>query len=270
MQVSQSTKVTYHVFGQGKEPLLLLHGFTGSSQNWEPILPLLTAVGPAMTVDLLGHGRSAAPNDPTRYRMETAAADLAALINDVTEPPVDLLGYSMGGRLALYLAIHYPQLVKRLILESAAPGLASEAERQARRQQDESLASWLEESGITAFVDRWEKLPLWASQAQLQPEKRALLRQQRLQNNPVGLANSLRGMGSGAQPNLWPLLAELDRAALLIVGELDQKFVAINQAMVAQLPQAELAIVPNAGHTVHLERPLAYAHLCNTFLNSGL
>jgi len=270
VQVSPFTKVTYDVLGQGTEPLLLLHGFSGSSQNWEPILPLLTAANPAIVVDLLGHGRAAAPDDPQRYRMETAAADLAALINDITRPPVNLIGYSMGGRLALYLALHYPQLVNRLILESASPGLASSAERQARRQQDETLANWLEEKGIAAFVDYWEALPLWHSQAQLEPAKRAWLRQQRLQNSPTGLANSLRGMGSGAQPNLWPRLAELPQPVLLVAGELDPKFVAINQAMAARLPQAELVIVPDAGHTVHLERPLAYAHLCNTFLNSGL
>jgi 2-succinyl-6-hydroxy-2,4-cyclohexadiene-1-carboxylate synthase len=270
MQISPSTAAPYRLSGQGKQPLLLLHGFTGSSQDWEPILPLLTAASPAITVDLLGHGRAAAPNDPTHYRMETAAADLATLINEISTPPVDLIGYSMGGRLALYLAVHYPQLIRRLIVESASPGLASAAERQARRQQDKALADWLEENGVTAFVDRWEKLPLWASQAQLEPEKQAWLRHQRLQNNPVGLANSLRGMGSGVQPNLWPHLTQLDRPALLIVGERDQKFVAINQAMAAQMPQAKLAVVANAGHTVHLERPLAYVHLCNTFLNSGL
>ena len=160
----------------------------------------------------------------------------------------------MGGRLALYLACHYPNRFSHLILESSSPGLATEAERAARRQRDALLADWIEAKGLAQFVARWEALPLWESQKQLSDEVRRRLRQQRLQNNVLGLANSLRGMGTGAQPSLWPLLPTLTLPTLLLAGKLDSKFVAINQKMGALLPNGRLQIIPHAGHTVHLEQ----------------
>jgi 2-succinyl-6-hydroxy-2,4-cyclohexadiene-1-carboxylate synthase len=252
------------------ERLLLLHGFTGSGASWAPLLPALSERFAPLTVDLPGHGRHPPSPRLHDYEMTAVAANLAQFIETTATPPIYLLGYSMGGRAALYFALHYPHLVKGLILESASPGLASEAERAARRQSDEALADWIEANGIESFVKRWEKLPLWASQEQLPAESRAALRQQRLQNSPLGLANSLRGMGTGAQSSLWPRLPELAMPVLLIVGELDEKFTAINRQMAAQIPQARLEIVPGVGHTAHWERPLVYAHLCNSFPNYGL
>lgn len=251
--------VTYYVeiHGAGR-PLLLLHGFTGSSQNWQAVLPGLTAHYQVILVDVLGHGRTASPPDENRYTIDRVAADLIALLDEWGYAAVGLLGYSMGGRLALFTAVTYPHRISHLILESASPGLATAVERQARVAQDRELADWIEANGLEAFVNRWEQLPLWASQQQLSPEIRQQLRQQRLQNNPVGLANSLRGMGTGAQPSLWEQLAALTIPTLLLAGELDPKFVTINRQMAALLPDAHLEIVPGAGHTVHLERPLAW------------
>lgn len=249
-----------------KPPLLLLHGFTGSSANWDHLLPLFGARYSVIGVDILGHGRSASPPDPNRYTMAQVAADLIALLDAWQIKQTALLGYSMGGRLALYLACHFPARFSQLILESSSPGLATAAERAARRQSDEALAAWIEAHGIEAFVDRWEKLPLWASQQQLPEEVRHRLRQQRRQNNPVGLANSLRGMGTGAQPSLWEKLPELALPTLLIAGELDSKFVAINEQMVGLLPNGRLHLIPQAGHTTHLERPSAFAMAVTNFL----
>ncbi|HRQ40027.1 MAG TPA: 2-succinyl-6-hydroxy-2,4-cyclohexadiene-1-carboxylate synthase [Chloroflexota bacterium] len=251
--------VTYYfeVHGGGR-PLLLLHGFTGSSQNWQPVLAGLVTHYQVILVDVLGHGRTASPPDETRYAIDRVAADLIALMDECGYEAVDLLGYSMGGRLALATAVTYPHRVSRLILESASPGLATAAERQARVVQDRELADWIEANGIEAFVNRWEQLSLWDSQKQLPPEIRQELRQQRLQNNPVGLANSLRGMGAGAQPSLWEQLPGLTIPTLLLAGELDTKFEAINRQMAALLPNAHLEIVLGAGHTVHWERPLAW------------
>jgi 2-succinyl-6-hydroxy-2,4-cyclohexadiene-1-carboxylate synthase len=247
-------------------PLLLLHGFTGSAANWRPLLPAFAAHFRVIAVDLLGHGRSAHPSDPARYRMPLAAADLLALLDALAIERAHLLGYSMGGRLALYTAVRFPQRVASLILESSSPGLATQAERAARRAQDEALADWIEAHGVAAFVARWEQLPLWASQARLPDEQRAALRAQRLQNSPAGLANSLRGLGTGAQPSLWPRLPDLTLPVLLLAGALDAKFVAIGRQMAAVLPRARLEIVPDAGHTLHWERPLAFSRLALDFL----
>lgn len=248
--------VTYHITAQGTGPsLLLLHGFTGSGESWAAHLPDLTRQFRVLTVDLLGHGQTDAPVDPARYAMPQAAEDLARLLAAVTGEGVHLLGYSMGGRLALYMALAYPELVRSLWLESASPGLATEEERQARIRQDEALAQRIEAEGMQAFVDYWEGIPLFASQASLPGTVRDRLRRQRLTNRAVGLANSLRGMGTGSQPNLWPRLGKLTLPVHLLAGALDAKFVAINRQMAAAIPHATLTIAPAAGHTVHLERP---------------
>lgn len=247
----------YEIHGAGR-PLLFLHGFTGSSQNWQPLLPGLTGHYQVILVDVLGHGRAASPPDENRYAIDQVAADLVALVDELGYGDMGILGYSMGGRLALFTAVTYPHRITHLILESASPGLPTAAERQARVAQDRELADWIEINGIEAFVNRWEQLPLWASQQQLSPEIQQQLHQQRLQNNPTGLANSLRGMGTGVQPSLWEHLPALAIPTLLLVGELDTKFVTINRQMAALLPNAHLEIVPGVGHTVHLERPLVW------------
>lgn len=246
--------------------LLLLHGFTGSGTNWAEHLPVFSQQFAVITVDILGHGRSASPLDPNRYTMPHVAADLIALLDECQVAQTALLGYSLGGRLALYLACHAPERFSQLILESSSPGLATSAEQTARRQSDEALADWIERHGIDAFVERWEALPLWASQQQLPEDVRQRLRQQRRQNSPVGLANSLRGMGTGVQPSLWPCLPSLQLPTLLLAGELDSKFVAINEKMVKLLPNGRLHIIPQAGHTTHLERPLLFQTAVTSFL----
>jgi 2-succinyl-6-hydroxy-2,4-cyclohexadiene-1-carboxylate synthase len=256
--------------GNGR-PLILLHGFTGSSENWEELTAVLAPHFHVIAIDLPGHGRTTSPPNPTRCQMEKVAADVTEIVQHIlsaSSAPLrfNLLGYSMGGRLSLYIALHYPHLINTLILESASPGLAAEAERAARRQRDNALADRIERDGIPAFVDFWETLPLWESQKQLPEAKRQSLRRQRLQNNPTGLANSLRGMGTGVQPSLWPRLGELEMPVLLLAGALDEKFVGINRQMAAQIPAARLEIVSDAGHTVHLERPSVFQHHLTNFL----
>lgn len=248
--------VNYHVEQSGEGmPLVLLHGFTGSLVNWLPHIPIFSKHSRVITVDLLGHGRTDSPSDSLRYTMGNAAQDLVAIFDRLSLPPVRLLGYSMGGRLALYLAVHYPSVIESLILESASPGLETLEQRLERQRIDECLASRIEQDGIVSFVDEWEKLPLFASQARLPQSVLDLQRTHRLQNNPVGLANSLRGMGTGVQPSLWERLPEVGRPVLLIAGELDSKFVSIAKRMSQQIPDSRLALIPGTGHTTHLEQP---------------
>jgi 2-succinyl-6-hydroxy-2,4-cyclohexadiene-1-carboxylate synthase len=252
--------------GAGR-PLLLLHGFTGSAATWRSQIARLAPHMRAIAPDLVGHGRSDAPIDPERYRMERCVEDLLALLYTLDVERVDVLGYSMGGRVALHLAATAPWRVRALVLESSSPGIADPLERQARAASDEALAGSIERNGLSAFVDRWERLPLFASQAALPADVRAKLRAQRLQNNPLGLANSLRGMGAGRQEPLWERLATLHIPALLIAGELDAKYCAIAQSMAAALPDAQTAIVPNAGHAVHLEQPDVFMRNVLRFLS---
>lgn len=251
----------YHftIFGEGK-PLLLLHGFTGSKESWRGVIPSLAKTWRVIAVDLPGHGQTIAPDDVTAYTMPVVAGQLARLIERAAGEPAHVLGYSMGGRLALYLALAHPAWVSALTLESASPGLEAEAERAARVASDEGLAARIERDGIEKFVEEWEKLPLFASQAQLPAHARAELRAQRLRNRPHELALSLRGMGTGAQPSLWGKIERSDRLSVnLIAGELDTKFVGINRRMQALMPNARLKVVAGAGHSVHLEKPETWA-----------
>lgn len=241
--------------------LLLLHGFTGSIASWGGHRPLFARHATVVAVDLIGHGDSDVPPEPACYAMERCVADLMALLDHLGLERVAVLGYSMGARVALHLAHAAPRRISALLMESGSPGLATPEERAARRAADERLAAEIERDGVEAFVDRWERLPLFATQQTLPPEARAALRRQRLRNSAVGLANSLRGMGTGAQESLWDRLGEIEVPALLIAGALDAKFRAIATEMAPAMPRARAAIVPGAGHTVHLEQPEEFERL---------
>ena len=201
--------------------------------------------------------------------MERCVADLIAILDAMDIERTHLLGYSMGGRLALAAAIAHQDRIASLILESASPGLAGAAERQVRAASDDALADLIECDGVEAFVARWERMPLFATHERLPQAVRARVRTQRLANNPTGLANSLRGMGTGVQPSLWERLGELKIPCLLMAGELDAKFKAIAQSMAAAIAGSHLALVPGAGHTIHLEQPAAFARLILEFAGGG-
>ncbi len=251
-----------------RHTVVLLHGFTGSAAGWGDHLDALAAAGlRVIALDMLGHGQSDIPADPHRYAIEHCPADIMAALSalGVAAGEATLLGYSMGGRIALYTALEVPGFFRALLLESASPGLASAEERAARRASDEALAARIERDGVPAFVDEWERLPIFASQRALPPERQQTLRAQRLRNSPLGLANSLRGVGAGAQPALYDRLPALTLPTLLIAGEFDAKYCAIAFEMGDALPQARLAFVTNAGHAVHFEQPATFGALVTAF-----
>lgn len=248
------------------QTLVLLHGFTGSSAGWTDLFPSLgTLERRLIALDMLGHGQSDAPAEPARYAIERCRDDILAALASlgVGAREAVLLGYSMGGRIALYTALS--GFFRALILESASPGIADPAERERRRQSDNALARRIEDQGVEAFVDEWEMLPLFASQRNLPAQVRTALRRQRLNNRALGLANSLRGVGTGVQPALHEQLHTLNLPVLLLAGELDEKYCRIARQMAANLPQAQVEIVPAAGHAVHLEQPAGFVRLVNEF-----
>jgi 2-succinyl-6-hydroxy-2,4-cyclohexadiene-1-carboxylate synthase len=260
--------MTYHVTTAGEgQPLVLLHGFSGSAQSWARLLPALSVSYRVIAPDLMGHGADNVHYPPERYSMAHVVADVLALCDALELERPHLLGYSMGGRVALACAISAPNRFRSLVLESASPGLATEAEREARRKSDGALAESILHDGIEAFVTRWEALPLWHTQANLPDDVRQAQRQHRLQRHPVGLAHSLLGYGTGAQASYWDALATLDLPTLLLVGEADEKFRRINADMYARLPNAELVTIANAGHTTHLEQPQAFLEAVLGFLS---
>jgi len=246
-------------------PLLLLHGFTGRASSWLPFAAHWPGLR-LLAVDLIGHGDSDAPPDIARYCMEACVDDLAAVLDALGVERTALLGYSMGGRTALHIALRHPKRVSALVLESASPGISDPAERAARVRSDEELADRIERDGIEMFVDYWQSLPLWESQERLPEAQKAALRAQRLRNSKVGLANSLRGMGAGAQEPLMDRLPQISVPTLFLAGALDSRYVGLARAMSERVAGSEVRIIPDAGHAAHFERPEAFAAEVSAFL----
>ncbi|GAC1360394.1 MAG: 2-succinyl-6-hydroxy-2,4-cyclohexadiene-1-carboxylate synthase [Ktedonobacteraceae bacterium] len=250
----------------GAPALVLLHGFTGSAAGWGPLLDEFADAGLyVIALDMLGHGQSSVPSAPERYSIDHCRADILAALQQLEVDPHNalLLGYSMGGRVALYTAL--TTSFRALILESASPGLANPEERVRRQQSDNALAERIEREGIAPFIDYWQNISLFASQQNISLARRAAQREQRLNNSALGLANSLRGLGTGVQPALHARLYELTMPVLLIAGALDPKFCQLARQMADQIPTSQLAIVPDAGHTVHLEQPERFVSLVCAF-----
>ena len=249
--------------------LLVLHGFTGAAESMAGIAGPLANFARVARLELVGHGESDAPTALAPYAMAACADQIAGAARALGFGRPHLLGYSMGGRAALAAAIAHPAAFDRLVLVGATAGIADPAARAARIAADEALARSIEQEGLERFVDDWMALPLFASQARLGCEVLARARRQRLANRPHALANSLRGMGAGAQPPLHDRLAKVARPVLLVVGEEDAKFRAIAQDLAARLPDARIAMIAEAGHAAHLEAPDRVAEVVRCFLAGG-
>jgi len=220
--------------------LLLLHGFTQTGASWDGVRRALGGRYRALAPDL-----GAGPWEAELDRLEALAPGEHVLA-----------GYSMGGRLALALALRRPERVRALVLVSASPGLADAGERAARRAADAALADRIEAIGVEAFAREWAAQPLFAGQP---AAVAALAHEDRLRRSAAEHAAQLRGLGTGEMPALWDRLAELAMPVTLVVGERDPKFRAIAARMAERLPDAALLEVPGAGHAVALEAPEAVA-----------
>ena len=240
--------------GQG-QAVLVLHGFSGDAESMASVAEGLRDRYRVIRLELVGHGGSDSPAEAAAYAMSACVGQVraAARALELTRP--HLLGYSMGGRAALATAVSAPGDFSSLVLIGATAGIADAALREQRIRADRALADRIEAGGIQRFVDEWMALPLFASQARLGAGALARARAQRLRNSPRGLANSLRGMGAGAQTPLHEGLARLVLPILLIVGEEDEKFRGIAADLASKLPDAQIAVLPQAGHAAHLEAP---------------
>ncbi|MBS4208579.1 2-succinyl-6-hydroxy-2,4-cyclohexadiene-1-carboxylate synthase [Bacillus sp. FJAT-50079] len=263
-------EVDYYVEVSGEGPsIMLLHGFTGDVTTWNDLKKILVANYKVIAIDIIGHGQTTAPNDVEKYDMCQVANDLSCIVDQLDAGQVQVLGYSMGGRLALTFALLFPEKVRGLILESASPGLKTREEREARKDKDELLARRIIKNGMEDFVAYWEQIPLFASQQQLPEKIREQIRGQRLQNSSEGLANSLRGMGTGQQPSFWEDLHKIVCPVLLVCGEDDEKFCTLAMEMEKLLPHAELSTFVGVGHAVHVEEPEKFGTIVREFLHKG-
>lgn len=243
--------------------VLFLHGFMGSGRDWMEMVDALPDCR-CILVDLPGHGLSAGCSADL-YPMPHAAHALLAVLDAVGVGQCVPVGYSMGGRLALYLALTHPDRCRALVVESGSPGLASERERDARREWDESKAFALERQGLDAFLEDWYRQPLFHS-IRRDEARFAALTERRRHNDPAGLARSLRLMGTGSQHSLWPQLPEIGFPWLAMAGELDSRYRKTMQDMVSLSEKGRLATIPDAGHNTHFENPEAFSRTLREFL----
>lgn len=251
----------YCFSGNSDKPLILfLHGFMGNSNEFNEVIPLLTDDFHCLSIDLPGHGKTQVLGDDDCYAMAKTADALINLLDELKVKQCFLIGYSMGGRLALYLTLHFSQRFHKVILESASPGLLTEKERLERVRRDEQIARKLARSigrdDFIKFLDNWYKQPIFGN-IKNHPRFEQMI-ENRLQNNPSELAKSLRLMGTGVQPSLWEKLHQNTVPLLLLVGENDKKFVDINRKM-SQINQlCKLKIINNAAHNIHLENTFIF------------
>jgi len=232
--------------------IVALHGFTGEGADFEPVRGHLPADRAFHAPELPGHGSLRHLRELRDYSIE---AHLALITEAATTPQVTLVGYSLGGRLALHWALAYPERVARLILIGASPGLATVTEREERRLADARLADFIRTRGLDAFFGYWHNQTFFQPLLRLPEERLRPILERRHRNDPEGLALSLDNVGTGTLPSLWPRLRELRCPVDLVTGEHDVKFTRLALEMGARLPKARISVIEDAGHAVHLERP---------------
>lgn len=246
--------------GSGQPTWLFMHGFMGSMAEYQQVKPQ----GTRIYLNLLGFGPNAQVVQPAqRFRWHTQINDLNEILNQLGIENVNLVGYSMGARLALAYATRFPKRINNLILEGGTAGLATQSLRQTRIIADNKKAVRVVDLGMENFIDEWEKLPLFNSQRQLPIEKQKFMHEQRTSQSAKNVANSLYYFGTGAMPNFWGQLAMIHVPVTLITGMNDQKFTMINQKMKQRLPQVMWHQVANAGHNVHFEQTALVTDILN-------
>lgn len=245
--------------------LLMLHGFMGDSRVFDELAELISKSCNPITPDLLGHGQTQKRTDPGFYREENQTADLRKLIRKLDAHRLFLYGYSMGGRLALKVALDNPKPLRGLILESAHPGIADPTERSDRRAEDEERANRIS-NDYEAFLEEWEQLPLFQSPLPIPPKLGKKYRNIHLEQHPGAMAASLRGFGTGSMTPVGDRIPEFDKPAMVVAGSEDEKYIEISRSMAGFFEHTYLCHIV-AGHRVHRDNPKSLAGEINKFIN---
>ncbi|HEY8675105.1 MAG TPA: 2-succinyl-6-hydroxy-2,4-cyclohexadiene-1-carboxylate synthase [Candidatus Dormibacteraeota bacterium] len=262
----EDARLNYEVIGEGS-PVTLLHGFTQSGRSWREVISMMPAGRRWVVPDLRGHGATRVrPGAP--YTMEACTEDLVRLWDSLGIARSHLVGYSMGGRLALNVAATRPERILSLLTIGAHAGLDEEA-REGRRRGDEALAQRIETDGLEAFVNYWSSLPMFESLERRGPAFVAQVRAARMENHVAGLAESLRGMGAGAMRPVWNELGRVKVPCTFVTGQLDHGYAASARRLAESVPDGRVVIVQRAGHTVHQERPEAFSRLLLAHLEAA-
>ncbi len=263
-KLSRDCSIYAEVHGHESAPgILFLHGFLGSSQDWSEFMNTFYPDFFCVALDFPGHGQSL-EDDEEIYAMPNLAVYIIKLLQKWPAKKWAVIGYSMGGRLALYLALHYSAIFTKAVVISASPGLQEENERFEREQKDELQIQALLQSPMSEFLKHWYQQPLFSSlKSKLGFEE---MWQHRLRNDPIYLAKSIRCMGLAKQPSLWQMLGDCLVPLLFVCGVLDEKFLELNQKMCRLCPQAKLSVIANCGHNVVVEAPENLKQILRSFL----
>jgi 2-succinyl-6-hydroxy-2,4-cyclohexadiene-1-carboxylate synthase len=275
---------SYRLDGDSSNPVILfLHGFMGDRYEFQSAIADLSQQFYCVAIDLPSHGQTDLTNQGTDqfthqdscysqnsyYTIEFTARLIIKFLELLHIERCFLVGYSMGGRVALYLTIHFPKYFYKVVLESASAGLRTDSERSDRLAKDRQLADKLENLEVAEFrlfLEDWYQQKIFGNLRSHSNFPQLLV--QRLQNSPIELAKSLRDLGTGRQPSLWEKLPEIEIPLLLLVGELDAKFVQINQQMAQLCKFSQLEIILNCGHNIHFENPDIFIEKVQTFLET--
>ncbi|HEY4027995.1 MAG TPA: alpha/beta fold hydrolase [Candidatus Dormibacteraeota bacterium] len=230
------------------ETITCVHGFSQHGDSWGEVCALVPGERRWLTPDL------------EATTLPEAEAELLALWEREGVERTHLVGYSLGGRVALFVAANHPERLHTLTVIGAHAGLDGESRAQ-RLEADHALADRIQREGVDWFATYWAGLPMFAGLARRGPALLERLDAGRRRNDAGRLAAALRGMGAGATEPFWDRLVRIDAPTLVVAGAEDERYAAFARRLAAAIPGAEMAIVPEAGHAVHLERPVAFAAL---------
>jgi 2-succinyl-6-hydroxy-2,4-cyclohexadiene-1-carboxylate synthase len=249
-----------------KKNVLFLHGFTGSAEDWNSIFEKFPDKYNLFAMDLIGHGKSDSPSDPSFYNVDSLVNQIKFVKDHITKDKIFVLGYSMGGRAALSFAITFPDDISGLILESSTAGIKNDVERQKRYESDLKLVEFLETHTVDEFIEFWSDQELFNTQRRFSNEKLKMLKRKKSSGSKIGYANSLKGFGTGSMPPLHDKLKKIKTKVVLISGDLDTKFTGINARMAKRFFKAKHKIVKNSGHNTHLEEPKRFIEIVTNYL----
>ena len=256
----------YQFQGDSKKPLILfLHGFLGNGNDWNEVIKIISRHYYCLTIDLPGHGKTTLKKNHD-FSFEKTALALIEFLNQLEINKCHLIGYSMGGRIALFLALYYPQYFDKVVLESASPGLCTEREQKERIAQDEKIAQTLETGNYEAFLSKWYSQSLFSGLADNENFNQLL--QRREESDPKALAQSLRLLGTGKQPSLWQEISRSKIPILLIIGGEDIKFQSIANDMKKLNQFMQIQVIEKCSHNVHSQKPKEFANRIFKFFNS--
>lgn len=263
-----NSMIDWHLFEKGdraKPGVIFLHGFMGASSVWKPIIDQLYADYHCVAVDLPGHGETEA--DLVNLDFEKTSSEIIKLCSRKFSNPPVICGYSMGGRIALYTALNHPDSFRGMMLESVNPGIEIGHEKKIRFLSDSDWAQKLSRSTMRQFLVEWYAQPLFSY---LPDDLIARIIEKKSSGNPANLAKTMLIYSQGSQPSLWRKLAGWKTPALVIAGELDEKYCQIAKRIGETLPDWELCVVPEAGHIVHLEKPNRFISALKSWLDRSI